>query len=111
MKINPKQIEKIAKQMGISTKQIDAEEVVIRTAEKEIVIRNPTVSKMNMMGQETFQISGEVIEMEREPFSSEYVKTVIDQTGATEEDVRRVMQETLGDMARTILILKKKKEQ
>lgn len=110
MKINPRQIEKLAKQMGISTKQIEAEEVIIKTPEKEIVIANPTVSRMNIMGQDTFQISGEVRERDREPFSAEDIKTVMDQTGASEDEVRHVLNETMGDLAQSILVLKKKRQ-
>ncbi len=108
MKINPRQIEKLAKQMGISTKQIEAEEVIIKTPEKEIVIANPSVSRMNIMGQDTFQISGEV--RERESLSAEDIKTVMDQTGASEDEVRHVLNETMGDLAQSILVLKKKRQ-
>ena len=58
MKINPKQMEKLMKQMGMQMAHIDAEEVIIRTASKDIVIKEPEVSRINMMGQETFQIAG-----------------------------------------------------
>ncbi len=54
--------------MGISQVEIDATEVIIKTAEKEIVITNPQVSKVNMMGQETFQVVGD---FEERPISSE----------------------------------------
>ena len=45
MKINPKQLEKMAKRMGIQSTQIDAEEVIIKTPNKDIVIRNPQVAR------------------------------------------------------------------
>ena len=48
--INPKQMEKAMKQLGMKQEAIEAEEVVIRCNDKEIVIRNPDVSKINMMG-------------------------------------------------------------
>ena len=48
------------KKMGISQQEIDATEVIIKTPEKEIVITNPQVSKVNMMGQQTFQVVGEI---------------------------------------------------
>ena len=62
MKINPKQLEKAMKQMGVKSEDIPADEVIIRSAGKEIVISNPTVTKVNMMGQDSFQISGSVSE-------------------------------------------------
>ncbi|MCK4335848.1 MAG: nascent polypeptide-associated complex protein, partial [Candidatus Aenigmarchaeota archaeon] len=65
MKINPKQMERMMKQMGMQMSQIDAEEVIIKTPDKEIVISNPQVSKVKAMGQETFQITGEISERPR----------------------------------------------
>ncbi|MBM3200404.1 nascent polypeptide-associated complex protein, partial [Candidatus Woesearchaeota archaeon] len=39
--INPKQLEKAMRQMGVKQEEIDATEVVIKTHNKELVIRNP----------------------------------------------------------------------
>ncbi len=54
MKINPKQLEKAMKQMGVKSEEIPADEVIIKSQDKEIVISNPQVQKVNMMGQESF---------------------------------------------------------
>jgi nascent polypeptide-associated complex subunit alpha len=107
MKLNPKQLEKMAKKMGMSMDQIEAEEVIIRTPEKDIVISNPQVSKVNMMGQEQFQISGEVSEKGREPFTEDDVKIVMEKTGASREDSEAALRETQGNLAESILRLKK----
>ena len=106
MKLNPKQIEKAMKKMGIQSQEIEAEEVVIKTVDKEIVISSPQVARVNMMGQDTFQVSGEVSERSLEKFSPEDVKMVVEQTGCTEEDARKTLEET-GDIAEAILKLKK----
>jgi nascent polypeptide-associated complex subunit alpha len=105
MKLNPKQIEKAMKRMGIQATEIDAEEVIIRTESKDIVITNPQVSRVNMMGQDTFQISGEVSESEK-AVSEEDVQMVASRTGASEEDARKALSET-GDIAEAIMKLKK----
>ena len=110
MRLNPRQIEKAMKRMGIQASQIEAEEVIIKTPDKEIVISNPQVAKVNMMGQETWQITGEVSEREREAFSEEDVKMVVNQTGASEDEVKHVLQQTQGDLAQAILKLKKEKK-
>ena len=96
------------KQMGITPQPIDAEEVIIKTAKKEIVIGDPDVVKINMMGQEQFQISGTVSERQRIVFSDEDVAMVVDKTGATEEEARETLTATNGDLAESILRLKKK---
>ena len=69
MKINPKQMEKLAKRMGIQTHAIDATEVIIKTEKTQIIIKHPQVSKINLMGQETFQIIGKVEEEPLEGFT------------------------------------------
>jgi len=110
MKINPKQIEKMARKMGIEAKPIDATEVIIKTPGKEIVISNPQVSRVNMMGQDTWQVSGDVSERESAPaekFTDDDVKMVVQQTGASDDEARSALEETNGDIAEAILRLKK----
>ena len=106
MKINPKQMEKMMKQMGIQTVEIPATEVIIKTHEKELIISNPQVSKVTMGGQETFQIVGEVSEKSQEKFSNEDIKMIVEQTGCSEEEAADALEET-GDIAEAILKLKK----
>lgn len=106
MKINPRQLEKMAKKMGIQTEEIPADEVIIKQGEKELVVSNPQVSKVNMMGQETLQITGEISERSTEKITSDDVKIVMEQTGCTEEQAESVLKET-GDIAQAILKLKK----
>ena len=105
MKLNQRQIEKAMKRMGIQAQEIDAEEVIIKTGDKNIVISNPQVSRVNMMGQDTFQISGEVSEESKGP-SEEDVRMVASKAGVSEEDAREALSET-GDIAEAIIKLKK----
>ncbi len=60
--INPKQLKQAMKQLGMKQEEIDAKEVIIKTSEKQLVIKNPSVVRINMMGQDSFQITGEVNE-------------------------------------------------
>jgi len=69
---------------------IDASEVIIKCSDKEIIIRNPQVAKINMMGQENFQISGDIEERSLSKFNEEDVITVVSQAGCSEEDARKV---------------------
>jgi len=108
MRINPRQLEKMARSMGMKMDQVMAEEVIIRTPDKDIIIQNPQVSKVKMMGQETWQITGEETERSREPETTEDdIRMVMDQTGASEDDARAALKETSGDLAAAILKLKK----
>lgn len=111
MKINPKQIEKAMKRMGIQSQEIQAEEVIIKTPEKDIIISNPQVSKVNMMGQETFQIIGEVSEREKDKITEQDIEMVMNQTGASREEALEALETTQGDLAESILRLKEKKSE
>ncbi len=99
-----KQMEKMMKQMGIDTEKVEASEVIIKCADKDIVISNPEITKINMKGNQSFQIVGEVSERKK-GFSSDDVKMVMDQTGASEDDARDALEET-GDIAGAIMKLK-----
>lgn len=103
---NQKQIEKAMKRLGIQTVEVDAEEVVIKCSNKDIVIKNPHVSKIKMGNRESFQVIGEAIEKPRELFSREDVKLVMEQAGCSEEEAKRALEET-KDIAEAILKLKK----
>jgi nascent polypeptide-associated complex subunit alpha len=107
--MNPRKMQQMMKRMGIQQVDIPATEVIIKTEDKEIVITEPSVAKVNMMGQETFQINGNVHERESssEPdISEEDIKTVIEQTGASAEDSKKALEESSGDIAAAILSLK-----
>lgn len=108
MRINPRQMEKMMKQMGLQTQEIPAEEVIIKGPEKTLVISNPQVTRINAMGQDTFQIIGEVSEQCIEKFSEDDVKMVMDQTGASHAEARKALEQT-GDLAEAIIKIKPKK--
>jgi len=109
MKINPRQMEKLMKQMGMQPTEIPAEEVVIRTAGGEILIRNPQVVRINMMGSETFQITGSVEERPGN-HGNDDIRMVAEQTGATEADAKKALEASGGDLAQAIISLKKSKK-
>ena len=100
-----KQMEKMMKQMGIKSESVEADEVIIRQADKEIVISNPQITKINMKGADSFQIAGEVSERPKEKFSDEDIKMIVDSTGKTEDEAKQALNET-GDIAEAIMKLK-----
>jgi len=104
--INPAQMKAMMKQMGIKQEEIDASRVVIEKSEGgKIIIDNPNVVKVNMSGNESFQITGDVSESsEGDDFSYNDIQMIIEKTGASEEDVRRSLTRT-NDIAETILEL------
>jgi len=108
MKINPRQMQQMMKRMGIAQQEIDAVEVIIRLPDKELVFHHPQVSKVNMMGQHSFQIVGTPVERalsEVPELNKDDIQTVVDQTGASEEKAKELLEKNKGDIAQTILEL------
>jgi len=96
------------KQMGIKQEELDAVEVVIRLHDKDLVIKNPQVTKVNMAGQETFQISGTIAEQARSTeveINEDDIKTVMDQASVNEEKAKEALKAANGDIAEAILAL------
>jgi len=105
MKINQRQLEKAMKKMGMQTEMLDAEEVIIKTPEKDIVISNPQVARVSVMGQMTYQITGDAEERSRSGFTDEDISLVMEKTGADRETAKKALEEE-GDIASAILKLK-----
>ena len=106
--MNPRKMAQAMKRMGIQQVEIPATEVIIRTPDKELVILNPQVSKVNMMGQETLQVVGEIHERERTSgveVSADDIQTVVDQTGVSEEKAEEALKAADGDLAKAIMDL------
>ena len=103
--MNPRDLEKAMKKLGVKQEAIDATEVIIKTPGKNLVIHNPEVVKVNMMGQETLQITGDIEEEEIEKFNEDDVKTVMAQTGCSKEEALEAL-ESEGDIAGAILKIK-----
>ncbi len=57
--MNPRKMKQMMKQMGIDVEELDAERVVIETADgDDLVFDGAQVTKMDAQGQETYQIVG-----------------------------------------------------
>jgi nascent polypeptide-associated complex subunit alpha len=106
--INPRMMKQAMQRMGIQSVEIDATEVIIKCPDKEIIIKNPSVSKVNMMGQNTFQIVGQ--EEERPlgvEISDEDITTVMEQAEVSKEQALAAIEKYNGDLAAAILALRK----
>ena len=96
----------VMKQMGIAQEEIDANRVIIETDDKNIIINNPSITKIKMQGQESFQISGEIGEEESDSENSEEdIQTIIEKTGCSEEEAKKALEENNNDLAEAILAL------
>jgi nascent polypeptide-associated complex subunit alpha len=108
--MNPRQMQQAMKKLGINQQDIDAIAVVIRTKKEDIIIRNPSVQKVNMAGTVSYQISGEeeIRPVEEEIEISEGdVETVMDQAKVSKEQAKQALIQSKGDLAEAILSLQK----
>ena len=109
--VSPREMQKAMRRLGVRQEEIDAELVIIKTRDKDFVIRNPQVSKVNMMGQETFQVAGSIEEVEKESkadISEDDIDTIIEQAGCTREEAIGALEESNGNLAEAILKLQTK---
>jgi nascent polypeptide-associated complex subunit alpha len=112
--IDPRQLKQMMERMGIKSSEIKAGRVVIEGEEKDIVIDNPQVTRINAQGNVSFQISGDIREVEKALEKAEIgdddVRMVMESSGVGDEaKARAALEETNGDIAEAILRLKKDK--
>jgi len=113
-RVNPREAKRMMQRMGMSMDAVaDVENVVIRTSSKEIKIEQPEVAILAVQGQKIYQITGgnvteKAVERKISGVAEADVKLVADQTGKTEQEARRALEESGGDLAKAILLLQSK---
>ncbi|NMB66747.1 Nascent polypeptide-associated complex protein [Candidatus Woesearchaeota archaeon] len=102
--LDPKKMQSLMKQMGLTQSEIDAERVIIEKKEGgRLIINNPEVLKIKIQGNESFQITGEVLE---EKFDEKDIEMIIEKTHCSKKEAETILRET-GDLAEAILRLSK----
>lgn len=104
--MNPRQMSMMMKKLGIDVEDVEnVQEIVIKTADRDYVFTEASVTIMKAPGSETWQISGTPTVKQHEvrlEASAEDVAMVIEQTGCDEETARKTLDETNGDIAEAI---------
>ena len=115
--MNPREQKRMMQRMGMNMDSVaDVQQVIIRTADKDIVIDEPEVAILQVQGQKMYQIiGGQVSEQApsqrgataaaKPSFNEEDVQLVADQTGKSLEKAKEALQECGGDLAKAILLL------
>ncbi len=116
-RVNPRQMRQAMKRMGIEQEELDGvEEVIIRTASKDYVIRDANVTAMTAQGQKIWTVVGEPIVRDRAgakkptegaapSIPEEDVQLVAEKAGVSEEDARKALEECGGEPAEAIIRL------
>ena len=107
--MNPKLMKQAMKKMGLKQEEIEASEVIIRCQDKDLVFRNPQVTKVEMMGQETWQIVGQPEEVEAgsPAIPEDDMMLIMEQTGCSRDKAKKALENANGDLAKAILVLQK----
>ncbi|HOM96073.1 MAG: nascent polypeptide-associated complex protein [Candidatus Methanofastidiosa archaeon] len=109
-KMDQRKMQKMMKQMGVSTKDIPAEKVIIFMKDKKLIFDNPQVTETTMMGQKTYQLAGTYKEEIKEVevvINDEDIELVVAQTGINKEKAKSLLLKNKGDIAATILEIQK----
>ena len=105
---------RMMQKMGMKVNEVPAvSQVIIKTAAKDIVIEEPSVTLVTVQGQAMYQIAGGRISeamAQEAPIQNTPpeldVQLVAQQTGKPLEEARKALTEAKGDLAKAILILK-----
>lgn len=105
-KMDPKQMATLMKQMGIKNEEIPAERVVIeKTDGSKLIVENPNVMLVDMQGQKSFQITGEITE-EESAKTEDDADLIMKECGCSRENAEKALADANGDLAEAILKLK-----
>lgn len=120
--LNPQKMKQMMNQMGIDLEDIDAEEVIIRTADEEMVFHDADVQRMDAQGQQTYQVVGDPdirprgedadaddgadadgdSDADEGEIPESDIEIVAGRTGVTTEEAREALRETDGDLAAAV---------
>ncbi|MEF8882695.1 MAG: nascent polypeptide-associated complex protein [Halapricum sp.] len=120
--LNPRKMKQMMEQMGIDMEDIDAEEVIIRTGEEELVFTDAEVQLMEAQGQKTYQVvgdpesraleGGESTDTEEsadtdestggDAFDAQDVEIVAQRGGVSESEAREALEANDGDLAAAV---------
>ncbi|MFQ5970199.1 MAG: nascent polypeptide-associated complex protein [Nitrososphaerales archaeon] len=104
-----RQLRRMLDKMGLNMNELkNVEEVVIKTNDKEIIIKGPSVAELKSQDSTIYQVIGDDIEeMQREvpDYSDEDVMLVSQQAGVSKEVAIKALTDAQGDLAKAILNL------
>ena len=104
--MNAAKMHGMMKKMGISQTPLNVKRVIFEIEDGNLIIDEPSVIRVMMQGQETYQVSGEAREEESNGFSEEDVEMVVNKTGKSKEEVWKALEISDGDIVEAIMKLK-----
>ncbi|WP_424019730.1 nascent polypeptide-associated complex protein [Halorientalis pallida] len=115
---DPQKMQQMMDQFGIDIDELDAEEVIIRTADEELVFTDAEVQRMDAQGQETYQVIGTPETREAGEASAVEsgdgdaggsggipdadIEIVANRAGVSEDDAREALEAEDGNLAAAV---------
>ncbi len=107
--IDPRTLKNMMSKMGIKSEEVKSHKVIIECEDKDIVIDMPQITKIEMQGITSFQITGDIHEEGKEieiNISNEDIELVMEKTGINDkEKIEQALEKYNGDIAAAILSL------
>ena len=102
--MNPAQMKRMMKQLGMKSEELEVKRVVFELENGKLILESPQVTSIEVQGQKTYTVLG--TETKETGIPEEDVKMVADQTGKSEEEAKKALEEANGDLAEAITKLK-----
>lgn len=116
--LNPREIKRTLKKLGIDVKELgEVSSVIIETKDSKIVIESPQVVVFVSGGQKVYQVIGssekvvskEVSIISPETFNEDDIRFVMEQGGVDRLEAINALREAGGDIAKALLIIEGRK--
>jgi nascent polypeptide-associated complex subunit alpha len=101
--MDPKNMARMMKQMGINTQELSAERVIIELGDEKIIVEPAQVTKITMQGQASFQVVGTV--RTEQSINESDVELVMEKAGVGKEEAAKALEKSGGDIAAAIMDL------
>ena len=112
-KMNSREMRRMMQQMGIKSSEMnDVKRIIMEAGPKNYIIENPQVIAIEAQGQKTFQITGNIkevqsstkkVEEKKEEFPEADIKLVMEQSGCTREKAIESLKLSEGEPADAIM--------
>ncbi|MGC8538127.1 MAG: nascent polypeptide-associated complex protein [Candidatus Micrarchaeia archaeon] len=108
--MDPRTLKNLMSKMGIKSSEVSADSVTISCSDRDILIRNPQVTKIEAQGMVSFQISGDIEEKEKSidiEITDDDIRMVMEKAGIEDrEKAEQALKDANGDIAEAIMRLK-----
>ncbi len=130
---NPRKLRKMLRNLDLSNLKLEDVPNVVRVEfvlrdGTRMIIENPSIAKVSIGGLVIFQVQAQsssirhvsstiqqvqqesiLVSEPRKPYSDEDIELVIQETGCSREEAIKALEETKGDIAEAIMLLKNRK--